>query len=146
MNPVDILAVLGGFNEASGDASEHGSIKVGICGEGGGEGVGGERYNWGQRGATWGRWGTVCWRFIGDIDGYVRHRALVVEGAVREAAEAEVLVAVVVGDVVLKAKEEMPEGFSRLEVELANAKWGTGHAFLICTHPSFMLFRGFCRW
>ena len=67
------------------------------------------------------------------------------EGAVGKTAEAGVLVAVVVGDVVLKAKEEMPEGFSRLEVKLANAKWGTGHTFPARVCPAFMLSRGFCR-
>jgi len=71
---------------------------------------------------------TACWQFIGDINGYVRHGALVVEGAVVVVAEAGVLVTVGVRDVVLKAKEEMSEGFSGLEVELANAKWDTGHA------------------
>jgi len=50
-----------------------------------------------------------------------------VEGAVVVAAEAGVLVTVGVRDVVLKVKEEMPEGFSGFEVELVNAKWGTGH-------------------
>jgi len=49
------------------------------------------------------------------------------EGAVMEAAEAGVLIAVGVGDVVLNAKEEVSEGFSWYKVELANAKWGTGH-------------------
>ena len=44
------------------------------------------------------------------------------EGAVVEAAEARMLVAVVVRDIVLKAKEEMSEGFSRFEVKLVNAK------------------------
>jgi hypothetical protein len=93
----------------------------------------------------WGCWGTACWRFIGDINGYIRHRALVVKGAVVEVAEARMLVAVVVGDIVLKAKEEMPEGLSGFEVELANARWGTGHAFPAWICLAFMLSRGFCR-
>ena len=128
MDSVDEVVVFGGFDEASGNALEHGSVKVGVCSKGGGEGVGGERYNWGQRGMAWGRRGMACWQFIGDINGYVRHGALVVEGAVVVVAEAGVLVTVGVRDVVLKAKEEMSEGFSGLEVELANAKWDTGHA------------------
>jgi len=71
----------------------------------------------------------ACWQFIGDIDGYVRHGALVVEGAIVEVAEAGVLITVGVGDVVLKAKEEMSEGFSRCEVKLVNVKQGAGHTF-----------------
>jgi len=39
--------VLGGFNEASGNSLEHGSIEVGVCSKGGDDGVGEERYNWG---------------------------------------------------------------------------------------------------
>jgi len=127
LDPVDILTVLGGFNEALGNASEHGSIEVRVGSEGRGDGVGGERYNWGQRGVTWGFSGMACWQFIGDIDGYVGHRALVVEGAVVEVAEAGVLIAVGVRDIVLKAKEEVSKGLSRYEVKLANAKWGARH-------------------
>ena len=47
---VDVFTVLGGFNKALGNASEHGGIEVRIGSEGGGDGVGGERYNWGRRG------------------------------------------------------------------------------------------------
>ena len=68
------------------------------------------------------------------------------EGAVVEAAKAGVLVAVGVGDVVLKAEEEMPERFPGFEVESANAKWGIGHTFLAWVCPAFMLSRGFCQW
>ena len=49
------------------------------------------------------------------------------EGAVVVAAEAGVLVAVGVRDIVLKAEEEVSEGLSRLEVKLANMKRGAGH-------------------
>ena len=66
------------------------------------------------------------------------------EGAVGEAAETGVLVAVVVRNVVLKVKEEMSEGLSGFEVELTNVKWGAGHTFPAWTCPAFMLFRGFC--
>ena len=52
------------------------------------------------------------------------------EGAVVEAAKAGVLVAVGVGDIVLKAEEEMPERFPGFEVKLANAKWGVRHIFI----------------
>jgi len=79
----------------------------------------------------------ACWRFIGDIDEYVGHRALVVEGAVVEVAEAGMLVTVVVGDVVLKAKEEMPEELSGFEVKLANVKWGAWAYFLCLSLPCF---------
>ena len=44
---VDVFVVFGGFDKALGDASEHGGVKVGVCGKGGGNSVGGERYNWG---------------------------------------------------------------------------------------------------
>jgi len=37
---VDEFAVLGGFNKASGDASEHGGIEIGVCYKGGGDSVG----------------------------------------------------------------------------------------------------------
>ena len=58
---VDVFVVFGGFNEALGDASEHGGIEVRIGSKGRGDGVGGERYNWGQRGTTWGFRGMACW-------------------------------------------------------------------------------------
>ena len=127
MDPIDVLVVFGSFNEALGNASEHGGIEVGIGSKGGGNSVRGERYNWGRRGTTWGFRGTACWQFIRDIDGYVGHRALVVKGAVVKAAEAGVLDAVGVGDIVLKMEEEVSEGFSRYEVKLTNAKRGAGH-------------------
>jgi len=47
LDSVDEFMVFGGLNEALGDASEHGGVKVGVCGKGGGNSVGGERYNWG---------------------------------------------------------------------------------------------------
>jgi len=53
--------------------------------------------------------------------------ALVVEGEIVEVAEARVLVTVRVGNIVLKVEEEVSEGFSRLEVKLANVKRGAGH-------------------
>ena len=62
------------------------------------------------------------------------------------AAEAGVLVAVGVRDIVLKAKEEVSKGFSRYEVELVNAKWGAGHISSAWVCLAFMLFRGFCWW
>jgi len=47
LDPIDEFTVLGGFDKASGNALEHSDIEVRVCGEGGGDGVGGERYNWG---------------------------------------------------------------------------------------------------
>jgi len=46
-----------------------------------------------------------------------------------EVAEAGVLITVGVGDIVLKAKEEVSERFSRYKVELVNVKQGAGHTF-----------------
>ena len=71
LDPVDVFAIFGSFNEASGDTLEHGGVEVRICGEGGGDGVGGERYNWEQRGVIWGCWRMACWQFIGDVNGYI---------------------------------------------------------------------------
>ena len=62
-----------------------------------------------------------------------------------EVAEAGVLIAVGVRDVVLKLKKEVSEGFSRYEVKLANVKQGAGHTSFTWVHLAFMLFRGFCR-
>jgi len=129
LKSIDVFAVFGSFNEALGGASEHGGIEVRICGEDGGDGVGGERYNWGQRGTAWGCSRMACWQFIGDIDGNVGHGALVVKGAVVVVAETGVLVAVGVRDIVLKVEEEMSEGLSWLEVELANVEQGARHTF-----------------
>ena len=61
-----------------------------------------------------------------------------------EAAEAGVLIAVGVRDVVLKLKKEVSKGFSRYEVELANAERGAGHTSFAWAHLAFMLLRGFC--
>jgi hypothetical protein len=110
LDSVDEVVVLDGFNEASGDASKHGGIEVGVCSKGRGNGVGGERYNWGQKGMAWGHRGTACWQFIGDINGYVGHGVLVMKGAVVVVAEAGVLVTMRVGDIVLKVEEEVSEG------------------------------------
>jgi len=87
----------------------------------------------------------ACWRFIGDINGYVGHRALVVEGAVVKMAEAGVLIAIGVRDVVLKAEEEVSERFSGYKVKLANAKQGAGHTSSAWACLVFMPSRGFCR-
>jgi len=67
------------------------------------------------------------------------------EGAVVVAAEARVLVTVGVRDVVLKAEEEVSEGFSRLEVKLVNVKQGAGHTSSTWVCLAFMPFRGFCQ-
>ena len=50
MDFVGNFAGMGGLNEASGDPSEHGSIEIGVCCKGGGDSVGGQRDNWGQKG------------------------------------------------------------------------------------------------
>ena len=47
LNSVDELMVSGSLDEALGDALEHGGIEVGVFGKGGGDSVGGERYDWG---------------------------------------------------------------------------------------------------
>ena len=61
------------------------------------------------------------------------------------AAEAGVLVAMGVGDIVLKVEEEVSEGFSRYEVKLTNVKQGTGHTSSAWACLAFMLSRGFCQ-
>jgi len=116
LDSVGKFAGAGGFDKAPGNSLEHGSIKVRICCEGGGNSVGGQRDNCGHRGTVCRQRG-ICWRFIGDINGYIGHGGLVVERAVGIAAETGVLVAVGVKDIVLKAEEEVSKGFSRFEVE-----------------------------
>jgi len=61
----------------------------------------------------WGCRGTTCWQFIGDINRYVRHGPLIVEGTVGKVTEAGVLVAVGVRDIFFKKEEEVSEGLSR---------------------------------
>ena len=60
------------------------------------------------------------------------------------AAETRILIAMGVGDLVLKVEEEVSEGFSRFEVERVNAKQGAGHTSSTEIPLAFMLFREFC--